>query len=133
MSYLTEKEYEARLKKIQEKNASEERKHKLKKEKDKYKSKFKMPSTSKLILLGVTLLCLQIVVYCEYAMLYLGDTSAMYALIGVPATLAPTIWAYYSKAKAENTKGGITYDMAMRDFETNDNEISFGISENAQG
>ena len=133
MSYLTEKEYETRLKKIQAKNASEERKRKLKKEKNKYKTKFKLPSTSKLILLGVTLLCLQIVIYCEYAMIYLGDTSAMYALIGVPATLAPTIWAYYSKAKAENTKGGITYDMAMKELETNDDEISFEISENAEG
>lgn len=130
---MTEEKFQKELKEVQLKNKKIEFKNKLKAEKNKYKRKFKLPSTSKLILLGVVVLCLQIIAFCEYIIVTTGDTSSVYALIGVPATLVPTIWGYYSKAKAENTKGGITYDMAMKEFETNDDEISFEISEDAQG
>lgn len=121
MFYISEREYNKKLRNIQDKNASKERKRKLKEEKNKYKHKTKLPSTSKLILLGVILLCLQIVIFCEYVMITLGDTSSLYVLIGVPTTLIPIIWGYYSKSKAENTVGGITYDMAMRENEQNQN------------
>ena len=113
MRHMSEQEYNIRLEKIKERNESKERKHKLKQEKRKYGFKIKLPSTSKLILMAVFLLCMEIVFYCEYAMLVLGDTSAMYVLIGIPTTLVPTIIAYYNKSRAENTKGGITYDKAM--------------------
>ena len=79
-------------------------------------TKRKPLSTSKLILLGMILLCLQIVFFCEYAMLTLGDTSAMYVLIGIPAALAPIVWGYYSKSKAENVAGGIVYESAMAEM-----------------
>lgn len=79
-------------------------------------TKRKPLSTSKLILLGMILLCLQIVFFCEYAMLTLGDTSAMYVLIGIPAALAPIIWGYYGKSKAENVSGGIVYESAMAEM-----------------
>ena len=79
-------------------------------------TKRKPLSTSKLILLGMILLCLQIVFFCEYAMLTLGDTSAMYVLIGIPAALAPIIWGYYGKSKAENVAGGIVYESAMAEM-----------------
>ena len=82
MWHLSEAEYESRMKKIKDSNASKERKRKLKEEKQKYRPKFKLPSTSKLILLGAVLLCLQIVIFCEYVMITLGDTSAMYVLVG---------------------------------------------------
>lgn len=113
MGYLSEQKYEARMKKIQEKNASIERKLKLEKEKDKHKKKFKWPSTSKLVLLVVFLLCLQIVIFCEYVMIVMGDTSALYVLIGIPATLVPTVISYYNKARAENTEHGIVYERTM--------------------
>lgn len=117
MGYMSEKEYEKKMTMLKLCNESRERKRKLKEEKKKYSPKLKLPSTSKLILLGAVLLCLQIVIFCEYVMLELGDTSAMYVLVGIPATLIPVIWGYYSKSKAENTKGGITYDMAMMQYE----------------
>ena len=79
-------------------------------------AKRKSCSTSKLILLGMILLCLQIVFFCEYAMLTLGDASAMYVLIGIPAALAPIVWGYYSKSKAENVAGGIVYESAMAEM-----------------
>lgn len=73
------------------------------------------------------LLCVQIVVFCEYAMMTLYDASSLYVLIGIPAALAPIIWGYYSKSKAENTVGGIVYDTAMAEMqmqnETVDNEV----------
>lgn len=115
MGYMTDNEYEARMKDIQLKNLHKERLQNLKNEKNKLKSKrkFKLPSTSKLILLGAVVLCLQIVIFCEYVMLTLQDTSAMYVLIGIPASLIPVILGYFYKSKAENTVGGIVYDSAM--------------------
>ena len=113
MWYMSEKEFNSRLEKIQAKNLTKERKAKLKEEKEKYKPKRKLPSTSKLVLLGSVLLCLEIVIFCEYMILTYGDTNSVYALIGLPATLVPIILGYYNKSKSENTIGGITYDMAM--------------------
>lgn len=111
LKYLSEKDFNNRLKQIQAENVQKERLEILKKEKSKYKKKFKfkLPSTSKLILLVASLLCFQIVIFCEYVMFKFQDTSAMYALIGVPASLIPVVLGYYYKAKAENTVGGITY------------------------
>lgn len=113
MRYISEKEFNTQLKRIQKENESKERVRKLKEEKDKGRKKIKFPSTSKLILLGVIILCVQIVFFCEYAMLTLYDASSLYVLIGIPAALAPIIWGYYSKSKAENTQGGIVYETAM--------------------
>ena len=134
MSLISEQEYERRMKRIKYENASKERERKLKAEKRKCKTKLKLPSTSKLILIGAVLLCLQIVLFCEYTMITLGDTSAMYVLIGIPATLIPIIWGYYSKSKAENTQGGIVYDMAMMQLnQTNNTEDMSGIDSEAKG
>ena len=127
MKYISEKEFNFRMKEIQKENLSKERARKLKEEKQKGKQKRKIPSTSKLILLGMILLCVQIVVFCEYAMMTLYDASSLYVLIGIPSALAPIIWGYYSKSKAENTVGGIVYDTAMAEMqmqnETVDNEV----------
>ena len=90
-------------------------------------TKRKPLSTSKLILLGMILLCLQIVFFCEYAMLTLGDASAMYVLIGIPAALAPIVWGYYSKSKAENVAGGIVYESAMAGMRSKDEEPADSI------
>lgn len=114
---LSEEEFEIQLQRIQEKNLSKERKAKLKKEKSKYRHKMKLPTTSKIVLLVVFLLCIEIICFSEYAMIVLGDASAMYALIGVPTTLVPTLLAYFGKSKSENTSGGIVYEKAMRELE----------------
>jgi hypothetical protein len=132
LSYISEKEFNSRLKTIRVQNASKKRKEMLKAEKDKYKPKFKLPSTSKLVLLGVILLCIEIVIFCEYVMIVLGDTSAMYALIGIPATLVPIVWGYYSKSKAENTAGGIVYETAIQSKQDINEDLS-GNNCDAQG
>lgn len=134
IGFLSEKEYESRLRRLKIINRSKERKRKLKEEERKYKAKLKLPSTSKLILIGAVLLCLEIVIFCEYTMIALGDTSAMYVLIGIPATLIPIIWSYYSKSKAENTQGGIVYDMAMMQMnQTNHTEDMNDIDSEVEG
>ena len=113
MKMLTEQEYNSRMEKIKAKNLNKERLENLKKEKNRLKPKFQLPSTSKLILLGALLLCFEILLYAQYVMIHLQDTSAMYVLIGIPASLIPIILGYFNKAKAENTQGGIVYDTAM--------------------
>jgi hypothetical protein len=120
--HISEEEYNKRLNKINEDNLSKERKQKLKEEKNKHKVKFKLPSTSKLVLFGAILLCLEIIIFCQYAMIALSDTSAMYVLIGIPATLVPVILGYYNKSKAENTSGGIVFETTMMQNKHNNKE-----------
>lgn len=113
MRYLTDSQYNKQLKKIQIKNQEKEKRQKLREEKNKYKSKLKLPTTSKLLLIGAVLLCLEIVIFCEYIMLKLQDSSSLYVLIGIPASLIPIILGYFYKSKAENTSGGIVFETAM--------------------
>lgn len=90
--------------------------------KDKCKDKKKkLPSTSKLVLLIVFLMCIEILIFSQYAMLKLGDISAMYTLIGVPVALVPVCLGYFWKSKHENTASGITYEMAMRELDKSEN------------
>lgn len=116
---MTSREYELELKKIKAKNRQIEMKRNLRAAKVK---RFNIPkiSTSKLILIAVLLLNLQIIHFVEKAIMTYGDLSALYALIAIPATLVPTIWAYYAKARAENCSGGITYDSAMEQLRQQD-------------
>lgn len=46
------------------------------------------------------------------------DTSFLYVLAGIPATLVPTILGYYSKSKSENTAGGIVFETAVANMNT---------------
>lgn len=121
VKYLTKQEYELELKKIKEKNQQIKMRQNLKAAKV---SRFNIPkiSTSKLILVAVLLLNLQIIYFVEKAIMTYGDLSALYALIAIPATLIPTVWAYFSKAKAENCAGGITYDSAMEQLRQSSSE-----------
>lgn len=120
--YISEKDFNFQMKEIQKRNLSLERKRKLDEERRKGRTEPKMPSASKMVLLGVIVLCVQIVIFCEYAMLTLGDASSMYVLIGIPAALAPIVWGYYSKSKAENVAGGIVYESAMAEMRTKDKD-----------
>ena len=109
---MTSREYELELKKIKAKNKQIEIKRNLKAAKVK-RFNWKKPNTSKLIVFVVFAICLQILWFSEHMISLTGDTSYMYALIGIPAALIPTILGYYAKASRENQIGGITYDSAM--------------------
>ncbi len=104
---------------LSNKNYSDYQKKQLKNEK--YKSK-KQSSTSKSLLLAVVFLCFEIVLFSEFIMVYLKDTSALYTLIGAPVTLIPIALGYYYKSMKENTKNGIIYETALLDH--NNEEIN---------
>ena len=119
VKYLTSREYELELKKIKAQNRQIEMKRNLKAAKVK-RFNLKKPNTSKLIVFVVFAICLQILWFSEHMISLTGDTSYMYALIGIPAALIPTILGYYAKASKENQVGGITYDTAMCNLESQD-------------
>lgn len=128
MFEMTEREYKQKLRKIEKKNESYERKQALKDAR--IKRGFKFPSTSKLVLFGMIILCIQIVVFVEWVMWETKNISALYALIGIPVALTPVIWGYYSKSKAENTRGGIVYESTMANINV---DTSIKDEENACG
>lgn len=120
---ITEKQYKSELSRLEYLNKSKERNLKLKQEKNKYKNHIKLPSTSKLVLFGMILLCLEIVVFSEIFIYQNQDSNGLYALIGIPVALVPVIWGYYSKSKAENTKDGIVYDITMKQFDNDNSDV----------
>lgn len=122
MRYMSELQYDIEMKRIKRENSSRRRIQKLQEEKNKLKKKHKLPPTSKLVLLVVFALSIQIIAFVEFVMLKYGDFSAAYALIGIPVTIVPTILGYYHKSKAENTEGGIIYEKAMMSAEDEDDE-----------
>ena len=78
------------------------------------------PATSKVIALGVLLMdavaTLAVLALCGLAILrrFEGALPYLTTLIGaLQAVTGVVLTAYYHKAKAENTKGGITYDAAL--------------------
>ncbi len=128
VKYLTSREYELELKKIKAKNRQIEMKRNLKAAKVK-RFNLKKPNTSKLIVFVVFAICLQILWFSEHMISLTGDTSYMYALIGIPAALIPTILGYYAKASKENQVGGITYDTAMCNLESQEKPVFDHVSE----
>jgi hypothetical protein len=125
---MTNREYELELKKIKAQNRQIEMKRNLKAAKVK-RFNLKKPNTSKLIVFVVFAICLQILWFSEHMISLTGDTSYMYALIGIPAALIPTILGYYAKASKENQVGGITYDTAMCNLESQERPVFDHVSE----
>lgn len=83
------------------------------------KSNKKKLSASKIVLAAILLICVEIIIYAEVAMYKLSDLSALYVLIGVPASMAGVAWAYFSKTKVENSEGGIVYETTMLEQKAN--------------
>ncbi len=132
MRVITSEEFDARMSALKERNLSIERRRELRRERFKYLPKFKLPTTSKLVLIVSAILCVEIVAFCQYIMLKTLDLSALYAMIGVVASVVPVVLGYFMKSKAQNTKGGITYDMAMANKNEEEN-INYTADESAVG
>lgn len=132
MRGITKEEFDARMEALKERNLSIERRRELRRERFKHLPKLKIPTTSKLVLIITASLCVEIVAFCQYIMLVTLDLSAMYAMIGVVASVTPVVLGYLMKAKAQNTKGGITYDMAMASKKEEEN-INYTVDEAAVG
>ena len=98
-----------------------EREITLTEDKRKTKDKKKL-STTKLIVAFIFLNCTIVEIYSMIVMYQLRDISSLCALI--TAVIGETIsFAVYSaKATRENTVGGMTYEMAMRDAGVSDDE-----------
>ena len=113
---MTSREYELELKKIKAKNRQIEMKRNLNAAKVK-RFNLKKPNTSKLIVFVVFAICLQILWFSEHMISLTGDTSYMYALIGIPTALIPTVISYFNKSKIENTSdSGFIYEARMAEL-----------------
>lgn len=125
MRYISEKEYNAEMLRIEHENESKARLRKLKAERAKGRQKkSRSISNSKLVLWAMVILVFCIAIWFMYESHRLCDLSQAYALLGIVASLAPVIFGYYSKSKAENTEGGIVYETAMKEQEITSNSES---------
>lgn len=134
MKYLSQREYERKLKEVQRENESIDRYNKLKKEKRKVSIDIKKPTTDKLIAIYLFIILNVILVYSMISMWNFADLSCLGVLITDIAGQVITYYIYAKKATAQNTKGGITYDMAMLDHGLSDVNNGVGTSDSsAQG
>ena len=88
------------------------------------------PSTSKVIALGVLLMdavaTLAVLALCGLAIVrqFQGALPYLTTLIGaLQAVTGVVLGAYFSKSKAENTKGGIVYDAALGGASDSDTDL----------
>jgi hypothetical protein len=134
MKYLSQREYERKLKEVQRENESIDRYNKLKKEKHKVSIDIKKPTTDKLIAIYLFIILNVILVYSMISMWNFADLSCLGVLVTDIAGQVITYYIYAKKATAQNTKGGITYDMAMLEHGLSDVNNDVGTSDSsAQG
>ena len=134
MKYLSQREYERKLKEVQRENESIDRYNKLKKEKRKVSIDIKKPTTDKLIAIYLFIILNVILVYSMISMWNFADLSCLGVLVTDIAGQVITYYIYAKNATAQNTKGGITYDMAMLEHGLSDVNNDVGTSDSsAQG
>lgn len=109
MIFMTKSEFDAKMLKIQKRNERIEYRRRLRKERRKCWPKFILPSTSKIVLIVAAVLCVEILFFCQWMIVQTGDTNALYAMVGVIATLASVVLGYFVKSTRENTEGGVVY------------------------
>lgn len=119
MKYISQREFERRLKEIRRRNESIERYNKLSQEKQRISFNLKKPTTDKMIAIYLFIILNSVLVYAMVAMWHFADLSYLGVLITDIAGQVITYYIYAKKATAQNTKGGITYDLAMLKHDTN--------------
>ncbi len=133
---MTTKEYEEKLKRIRYKNKQKEMKARLEKEENKYKKKFKWPSTTKLIATYLFVIFNVVLVFVMYAMWHFADLSYLGVLITDIAAQVLVYWIYAQKSRIENTStSGFVYEARMKELnqQNSDNTISSTSSNSAVG
>lgn len=134
MKYISEREFNSKMRVIQRRNESIDRYNKLKDEKKKVSINIKKPTTDKLIAIYLFIILNVILVYSMISMWNFADLSCLGVLITDIAGQVITYYIYAKKATAQNTKGGITYDMAMLEQGLSDVNNDVGASDSsAQG
>lgn len=121
MKYLTEKEFEKKLAQIQQKKRQYEMKKELREAKRRF-PKFKKPRTSKMVLWTVIALCIQILWFTEHMATTTGDTSFMYALVAIPASLIPTVLSYMKNSRVEHQMGQFENSIETPSTDCSENE-----------
>lgn len=127
---MTEKEREGILQEIQEWEKDKvylEKEKQLKQDKKKFFSKIPKISTSKLLILFLFLNCTAIELFTAWITIksvelvqitmIAPDFSPLITLIGAVVSEVIGFAIYSIKAAKENTKGGIVYDTAMRNYD----------------
>ena len=134
MKYISEREFNSKMRVIQRRNESIDRYNKLKDEKKKVSINIKKPTTDKLIAIYLFIILNVILVYSMISMWNFADLSCLGVLITDIAGQLITYYINAKKATAQNTKGGITYDMAMLEHGLSDVNNDVGASDSsAQG
>lgn len=134
MKYISEREFNSKMRVIQRRNESIDRYNKLKDEKKKVSINIKKPTTDKLIAIYLFIILNVILVYSMISMWNFADLSCLGVLITDIAGQVITYYIYAKKATVQNTKGGITYDMAMLEHGLSDVNNDVGASDSsAQG
>ena len=129
MKYITQSKFENELAKIKARNKSYERKKLLKDEKNKYRNKIKLPSTTKLVMMYLFILLNTVLIYAMVAMWHFSDLSYLGVLITDIVAQLITFFIYTVKSTKENTVGGITYDLAMKQSNIDMTEMTQGTTE----
>lgn len=122
MFHLSEQEFQKQMEKAQQRNESLLRIQELRKERNKYSQRKKLP-TSKLITYYLFIVLNVVLVYSMVVMYKFQDLSYLGALITDIAAQVITYFIYAQKSRAENTVGGITYETAMRNLENSDDDL----------
>lgn len=88
-------------------------------------------SFSKILIFLLILNCTAIEIFTGYVTIEMlqeasiigsFDFTPLVSLIGAVVTEAIGVCGYYLKSKVENSQGGITYDLAMRQFELDNSD-----------
>ena len=133
---MTTKEYEEKLKRIRYKNKQKEMKARLEKEENKYKKKFKWPSTTKLIATYLFVIFNVVLVFVMYAMWHFADLSYLGVLITDIAAQVLVFLIYSIKSAKENiSTQGFVYEARMKELnqQYSNDTISSNSSNSAVG
>ena len=134
---MTEKEllrYRKKLRKIEKQGQKILLKEQLKEKKNSYRKKKSIP-TSKLYLMYLFIILNIVLGYSMVAMWVFRDLTYLGVLITDVAAQIISYHTYMSKAKIENSKGGITYETAMFELQNKNNycnNIGDVISDNEE-
>ena len=130
MRRLNDKEFQAELKRIQKDNVYKEKNKILREEREKGNEKIKLPSTSKLIAVYLFIVLNVVLIFAMVSMWHFSDLSYLGVLITDVAAQILTYCVYAYKALKENSKAGITYELAMMEKQ---NELNCNVDEDVSG
>lgn len=112
MKPMTDSQFKKKIRDVEERNRAYKQRMYLR-SKYEYRPKIKLPSTSKLALWAVIVICIQIIWFAEKMVIVTGDMSGILALVGAVPSVVIALLGYYNKSAKENTVGGIVYESSL--------------------